>query len=286
MQVIQGLHLCVNGDYTSSILKKKMGTVFFQGRFELLPPTPLSVSGLVIWLDGDDPSATGSKPSNGTAISSWVDKSQSGMITSFTQATVGNRPVYASSALNSRGGVTFTGSSSHSISTTMTTSNLNLGTNTFTMFFVLTGATGGSLLFRGDNPGIWTSPNKKLWLGNGTTIEGSSGLYPSIVGWGQNYVVGASPASNPFILTVVGNTSAPRITYYRNSATSADSLGTNTYAPISDGSITGLTIGIGQQSPNLTGTLCEMLVYNKILSADERSTITNILAQKYNITVT
>jgi hypothetical protein len=153
------------------------------------------------------------------------------------------------------------------------------------MFYVFTGVTGGCAWYRGDALATWVNPGKKMWFGNGTSTETTTGLRPSVVGAGQQYCVGATAATNPFILTVVGDTAAPRMTFYRNSSSSADTYTINTYAPVSDGTIANLFIGGGANSTYFTGTMCEILIYNKVLTAQERLTVTNLLATKYNITV-
>src|SRR5204863_3227753 len=54
--------------------------------------TPATLKGLVLWLDGSDPAATGTPPANNTAISSWVDKSSNA--NNATQGTGANQPVF------------------------------------------------------------------------------------------------------------------------------------------------------------------------------------------------
>jgi hypothetical protein len=52
-----------------------------------------SISGMLLWLDGADPSNTGIAPSSGTAISTWSDKS--GLGNNAVQGTAGSRPTYS-----------------------------------------------------------------------------------------------------------------------------------------------------------------------------------------------
>lgn len=61
---------------------------------------PTQISGCVLWLDGKDPAGTGSKPTPGTAISTWADKSTNGK-----NGTATGTPTYSSPGIN------FTGSS-------------------------------------------------------------------------------------------------------------------------------------------------------------------------------
>jgi hypothetical protein len=64
---------------------------------------PNQIVGLTLWLDGQDPLNTGAVPANGTAITTWSDKSGQG----FNGTGVGN-PTYVSG-----GGISFNGSSQY-----------------------------------------------------------------------------------------------------------------------------------------------------------------------------
>lgn len=48
---------------------------YFITKWGITAFTPTSVAGLQVWLDGNDPLGTGTKPSNGATVSTWVDKS-------------------------------------------------------------------------------------------------------------------------------------------------------------------------------------------------------------------
>ena len=61
--------------------------------------SPVSIGGLVLWLDGADPSGTGTAPTPGATVSTWVEK------TSRNNATVVGAPTYTAG-----GGVNFNGS--------------------------------------------------------------------------------------------------------------------------------------------------------------------------------
>ena len=62
---------------------------------------PRSIASCALWLDGLDPAGTGTAPSVGATVSTWVDKS-----TSAKNATAGGTPTYVSG-----GGINFNGSS-------------------------------------------------------------------------------------------------------------------------------------------------------------------------------
>lgn len=64
---------------------------------------PRTVSGISLWLDGADPNANGSVPSNGGTVSTWVDKSGNGK-----NATASGTPTYLSG-----GGISFNGTNAY-----------------------------------------------------------------------------------------------------------------------------------------------------------------------------
>jgi len=67
------------------------------------PPPPARVSGIQLWLDANDPLGNSSVPSNGTTISSWVDKS----VNLYSAVAVGT-PTLATNSQNALPGVSIT----------------------------------------------------------------------------------------------------------------------------------------------------------------------------------
>ena len=61
------------------------------------------MDGLTLWLDGQDPLATGSPPANGTALSTWKDKSENGNDGDGSGAA----PIFTANTLNGLGAVVF-----------------------------------------------------------------------------------------------------------------------------------------------------------------------------------
>jgi len=64
------------------------------------PFVPTNIGGCQLWLDGVDPAGTGTSPSNGATVSTWVDK-----------ATAKNATATGTSTYLTGGGINFTGSS-------------------------------------------------------------------------------------------------------------------------------------------------------------------------------
>jgi len=57
--------------------------------------SPTAISNLALWLDGQDPAGTGTPPSNGATVSTWVDKS--GLV---RNGTASGTPVYTTNSIN------------------------------------------------------------------------------------------------------------------------------------------------------------------------------------------
>jgi hypothetical protein len=77
---------------------------------------PTLVPGCGLWLDGSDPAGTGKPPANGSAVSTWIDKSGNGLNGTAT----GTTPTFASG-----GGITFSaGAYNTSYSSSLTNESL------------------------------------------------------------------------------------------------------------------------------------------------------------------
>jgi hypothetical protein len=61
--------------------------------------SPIGIDGCKLWLDGKDPAGTGTPPSNGATVSSWIDKA------SAKNAAATGSPTYVAG-----GGINFNGS--------------------------------------------------------------------------------------------------------------------------------------------------------------------------------
>ncbi len=75
------------------------------------PFNPSDIPGLLLWLDGNDPSTFNSGTiSNGQPVSSWTSKDPNSRV--YSQATAGMRPVFATNVLNGKSVVQFTNANS------------------------------------------------------------------------------------------------------------------------------------------------------------------------------
>lgn len=140
--------------------------------------TPSSISGLQLWLDGNDVNGNNANPSTGTALSSWKDKSTNAI--TFTQSTTANKPTFVSGVLNGCGGVQFSAGNCNYVSAAVTNS-IQTWASGATVFIMSTSIQGGPVMVKQDSStfGTWTSM-KTIWFGNGTRNTATNGCFPSV----------------------------------------------------------------------------------------------------------
>ena len=225
------------------------------------PTTDLPVkNGLVMWMDAADD--TTFSYSSGTLVSQWRDKS--GLNNHTSQATVLNQPS-RSTAQNSRKIVTFDGTND-----SLSTSNsLDLSV-THTIFAIASQTTGTS------DAGLVSINNS---LNNGLTLHNGSTYY-SYYGDGSKYATSAITTSTSYIFTKVfkGTSSTTRQVYLNG--TSATTTGV-----IANSDASGV-IRLGQQSTYLNGTIAEVIIFNRELTATELKQVHTYLGQKWGISNT
>lgn len=71
---------------------------------------PRQVAGLVAWFDSNDPAGNGVQPTNGSSISTLVDKSKNG--NNLSQSTGSNQPIFNKNQFNGLASILYTASSS------------------------------------------------------------------------------------------------------------------------------------------------------------------------------
>ena len=224
-------------------------------------PTDLPVkNGLVMWLDAADDSTF--SYSSGTVVSQWRDKS--GLNNHTSQATVLNQPS-RSTAQNSRKIVTFDGTND-----SLSTSNsLDLSV-THTIFAIASQTTGT------EDAGLVSINNS---LNNGLTLHNGSTYY-GYYGNGSKHATSAITTSTSYIFTKVfkGTSSTTRQVYLNG--TSATTTGV-----IANSDASGV-IRLGQQSTYLNGTIAEVIIFNRELTATELKQVHTYLGQKWGISNT
>lgn len=237
---------------------------------------PKMVPSLVLWLDGQDPSANGVVPSNATQIATWVDKSNIG--NNATQGTAGQRPTYSTGALVNgvtRNALQFTRASSQHMQ--LTTTSFPTGSGARTEFIVFT--TADNLAYE-PLLALGTLAGNEIWVmvSGGTsqfTVDGDGSnavaTTTSVVNnttylFETNYAAGANISATTIFINGVSQaiTSAPGVmnTVYGGAFLGSQSNGT---------------------SPYLSGLIGEVIMYNSALSVANQTLVRTYLRNKYGV---
>jgi len=216
----------------------------------LYPFTPTMLSGLSMWLDGSDPSNTGSAPANGTPITTWVDKSGQG----YNGTSAGTTPTYSSTdqtlnmSLNSR----FTTTYSASLSNESIFAVFKL-TNASQTHIIGASATGGRTVYT-------YNTNNLLEAG------------PTSVGTGT-YTANNSTSLNNILLGSVTITNNLWASWVNGGNTSYSGTIANT---------AGRTTNIGSSGATIN-YIYEVNIYNQSLTPFNRQKVEGYLAWKWGI---
>lgn len=230
-----------------------------------------------VWMDASTVTAA-----NNAIVTSWADRSSNGIVFSTpasTPAAPTKGPTYVANAINTKPAFSFDGTLQYFESpyaaalspTTMTLVIVSATTNTTTNYkSVITSRNGNSgYMVYGTqaNPNTW-----EFWYGQGT----GSGYYIFNPNWGLT--------SNAWNIMTYTTTATAFNAYVNNGNPSS---GTGTYR----GNTTRPTrIGAGNTDAALVafyhlGSIAEIAIFPKVLSAAERMVVTNALAWKYGITL-
>jgi hypothetical protein len=231
---------------------------------------PLSIPGCGLWLDAGDSSTF---DLSGTGITAWRDKSSN----AYT-ASGSNLPGYSTTALNSRPGVTFNGTSQY-----FNVGNvLNLGSNQLYMFVVhqfnstANGALAGKTLF-GSATGRYA-----LWRDSGQ-------LRPLIQGTSVNNAGYADTSTATRISSMTWNRSTVQLFENGTSQFSVALADTTSYSNSYLFLVGAYPSGTGDLPPTagyyLNGTISEILVYLAPLTTTQRGQIEAYLSGKWGIAV-
>ena len=227
--------------------------------------SPTSVGSLALWLDGTDPAGTGTAPSIGATVSTWVDKS-----TSAKNATAGGTPTYVAG-----GGVNFNGTSFFY--------NLSFAQNLSqrSIFIVMqetthTGTKGVFPLIPNPSTGQdWlTTTGMTIETSNGLRFYGNTGQYSSDIG---NATLLVKAIYNDNMNTRAGSG-------FLNGTNA-----TNITATYTAGTCSGYGVGArwpGSTSMNsgLDGVIFEIMFFNSPLSLSNRQNVEGYLSQKWGLT--
>ena len=236
------------------------------------PFSPTSIAGCCLWLDGTDPLGTGTPPSPGASLPSWVDKSAQG--NTCTQATSGRQPTYQTNIINGNASVLFLASSFQNVS--MPVTGFPTGSAGRTFFFIVR-PTDVAV-----NPNFFTYGN--------TTLSNRSFIFQidtndlanySIFGFGNSTLTTAININNNYRLSMKGTSGASSSTFSYTINGITQSIGSSNASVQNTTSQSGF-IG-GGASGDYTGYLGEIIVYNNEISGGDFTSVQNYLSAKWGV---
>lgn len=221
---------------------------------------PTSVTGCSLWLDAADATTI---TQSSSLVSSWADKSGQGF--HFTQNA--SKPTYGTTT-DSKPSVNFNISSSQYLSNTTISTTTSYTILIVNKFIDYAGRNNSNRIFSSTfDPGLLMQvsyPPSKYYVGG---MGNGSG------GWG-----GLITAGDMISLNIIAQThNGTNLYAYQNGTT---------YGPvsaISSATYTGLSIGGPIVGQFYNGNICEILMYNSVLSTTDRQKVEGYLAWKWSI---
>lgn len=240
---------------------------------------PNKISGLIMWLDANDStsffdatSGGNNVTTDGASIARWRDKSTSAK--DFKQATSGSRPILKIGTQNGRNSVRF-----DSIDDFMEMDSNFSGLTAATYFIVLKIAI--------DPPTVDTKTGHPIMFIYNNRFAGGSSHYPFTDGniydtsmtTSRKTVGNPSPNLTNFHLYNVSSTSNSWTA--RLNKTQLFTTATNTFSQ--EEKTIGRSVGSNAVFYYFNGDIAEIIVYNSVLSVDNRTSLENYLYQKWGI---
>lgn len=232
------------------------------------PFVPTTLTNLSLWLDGADPAATGSVPSDGSTLSTWVDKS-------------GN----SRNLITRSGTVTWNTNSVRLNSSYMSVlTPVDLSSASFFLVMASPVSVSNQSVFSAipDTANDWSSLD-----GIGHFIDNNDGVrIYGISAVGQYAPIAATGSTSPFCLSTIC-TSSGSITSRRNGGTPSS----GTHNPRTN-TAQGFGIGASWAGKSSVNTIIskahiyEIVVYNTSLTSSQREQLEGYLAWKWNLQAT
>ena len=225
---------------------------------------PTTIAGIQMWMDGADPAGTGVVPSNGSVLSTWVDKSGK----SFS-ATGVNSPTVVTNAVNSKSAVSYNGSS-YSYST-VASGTFSTAMN---IFFV----------YKVNGAVSYAAPMTRGQTNNGSPIDQYNNVR-YLGGYSYNNIQSAyshaSATSTTLFTQLIQQSPSTTYNEYVNGSTTASASGTGFSA-----SDAASYVYIGTRDDKVTmfnGYMCELIIYNAMVGLAAQQKIEGYLAWKWGI---
>lgn len=215
----------------------------------------------LLWLDGQDVNATGSNPSDGTAIASWKDKSGNG--NNYTQATGANQPAFLTNGINGKPSVYFSGSPKGMLGSV-------ISTNLHTVFIVCKADSVGTDQYvwfngAGDGYGYWIDGSSKRTILLGGILGKDDG----------------NQTTNEEIISFDWDGSTAH--FWMNGI--SETISTPTVAASAPSTRSQIGFNGGSGTGNYPGKIGEIIVYNRALTTSERQQVEAYLSNKWDIAV-
>jgi Concanavalin A-like lectin/glucanases superfamily len=218
--------------------------------------SPKNITGCTLWLDGSDPAGTGTPPSNGATVSTWVDKSGGGNngSGSGSYSSSGSNIVFNNTPYTLPTGTYISGSGSYTIFSIQSTNNPS-GIEYFFSFGPITSAQHLSFPHAG-SPSPYLSWNGNDYSFTYSMTSGRSFIAVNSYNVSSNYKYG-------YINGSLDGSMAPAVA--RNTATSPN------------------TLGVGPNNYPLNGTLSELIIFSSFLTTTQQQQVEGYLAWKWGL---
>jgi len=232
-----------------------------------------SQSGVLLWLDANDPAGNGTQPANNTSMATIVDKSGNGY--NATQSTGANQPVFV---INQQNGLPVL------VGTTVTSV-------TFTNSFILNFATDYSIMIV-IKPAAQLSAGQFAFSAQPDSLNNRLAFFLNNSGDTSMYSdygnISPGPGGLRVVSAEVGNFGVAYVhTAILNIASKTGYIyrGLTQTASVTIGAVPSFTPGTKTGQMIFVGNLCEVIVLNHSLSAAELSFYNNYFATKWGVTV-
>lgn len=228
--------------------------------------TPLSIPGCQLWLDATDPAANGILPSNGSTLTSWVDKSGNSRNLSVGSGTT-----------------TWNANSVRLSSSYMSvTSAVNLSSVSFFIVTASPTAVANQTVFIGrpNTVADWNSTD-----GFGFYIDNNNGSRVYGQGGGGQSTSFANTGSTSMFMTSAVFSNTGSFSSWRNGGTQANATTSARTTTAQGFAIGGNWTGTSYANIISSAYIYEIVVYNTTLSITDRQAVERYLANKWGITV-
>lgn len=255
--------------------------------------SPITISGLGLWLDAADSSTLSISGSN---VTQWRDKS--GNSRHFSQATSGSQPFLIESSLNSLPIIRFsnkflsnsgfplynTTSSGFSFFTVFNTTNINTQTGLFTQAWNGQNYTESEIGFSYSTGPIYASNNYGsigLHRGNGAVTETASNTIANNTTYVYGGVAGSSGVTPTSVVLTLNGTQVTSVDF--NAGGSNGFYSPTQYPVYSNAVYIGARNDRGTINNYLAGDIAEVIFYPYALSTTQRQVIEGYLAWKWGL---